>query len=60
MVGLLREVGRDLPSLLTVDLAIALADLLPSGLYTGSGIEDYVRSALSDPDRTDDFRELAC
>jgi NTE family protein len=60
LVGVMREVGRALPSLSTVDLAIALADLLPSGLYTGSGVEEYVRSALSDPDRTDDFRELAC
>lgn len=60
LVGLLREVGRTLPRLSAVDLALALADLLPSGLYTGSGIEEYVRSALSDPDRTDDFRELAC
>jgi predicted acylesterase/phospholipase RssA len=60
LVGLVREVGRSLPSLSTMDLALALADLLPSGLYTGSGIEDYVRSALADPDRTDDFRELAC
>jgi NTE family protein len=60
LVGLVREVGRALPTLSTMDLALALADLLPSGLYTGSGIEDYVRSALSDPDRTDDFRELAC
>jgi NTE family protein len=60
LVGLVREVGRSLPGLSTMDLALALADLLPSGLYSGSGIEDYVRSALSDPDRTDDFRELAC
>jgi NTE family protein len=60
LVGLVREVGRSLPSFSTMDLALALADLLPSGLYTGSGIEDYVRSALSDPDRTDDFRELSC
>jgi NTE family protein len=60
LVGLVREVGRALPSLSTIDLALALADLLPSGLYSGSGIEDYVRSALSDPDRTDDFRELRC
>ena len=37
---------------------MALADALPSGLYTGSGIEEYVRTVLSDPDRTDDFREL--
>ncbi len=60
LVGLVRELGRSLPAISTVDFAIALADLLPSGLYSGSGIEEYIRSALSDPDRTDDFRELAC
>ena len=60
LLGVAREVGRTLPSLSPVDLAVALADLLPSGLYTGSGIEEYVRGVLSDPDRTDDFRELAC
>jgi NTE family protein len=60
LLGVLREVGRALPSLSTVDMAIALADLLPSGLYTGSGIEEYVANALADPDRTDDFRELTC
>src|ERR671919_557449 len=58
LLGLMREVGRKLPGLSTVDLAVALADLLPSGLYTGSGIEEYVRAVLSDPDRTDNFREL--
>jgi NTE family protein len=58
LLGVLRELGRGFPSLSTVDLAIALADLLPSGLYSGSGIEEYVRKALADPDRTDDFRRL--
>jgi NTE family protein len=58
LLGVLREVGRGLPSFSTVDLVMALADLLPSGLYSGSGIEEYVRTVLSDPDRTDDFREL--
>jgi NTE family protein len=43
-----------------VDLAVALADALPSGIYSGSGVEQYVRTVLSDPDRTDDFRLLAC
>ena len=33
----------------TVDLAIALADALPSGLYSGSGLEEYVRSVLDRP-----------
>jgi NTE family protein len=58
LLGVLRELGRGFPSLSTVDLAIAVAELLPSGLYSGSGIEEYVRKALSDPDRTDDFRKL--
>jgi predicted acylesterase/phospholipase RssA len=31
---------------------------MPSGLYSGAGLERYVRTILSDPDRTDDFRML--
>jgi hypothetical protein len=58
LVGLARVIARSLGSFSTVDLAIALADALPSGLYSGSGIEEYVRTVLSDPDRTDDFRGL--
>jgi NTE family protein len=41
-----------------MDVVTGLAELLPSGLYTGSGIERYVRTVLSDPDRCDDFRLL--
>ena len=41
-----------------VDLVVGLAEALPSGLYSGEGIERYVRRILSDPDRTDDFRLL--
>ena len=58
LLGVARSVGRSLGSFSAVDLAIALADALPSGAYTGSGIEEYVRTVLSDPDRTDDFRLL--
>jgi len=60
LLGLARELGRALPRLSTVDLAVALADLLPSGLYSGSGIEEYLRPVLSDPGRPDDFRQLGC
>lgn len=42
-----------------MDLAIGLAQGLPSGLYSGKGIERYLRTVLSDPDRTDDFRMLS-
>jgi NTE family protein len=58
LLGVARSLGRSLGSFSTVDLAIALADALPSGMYSGKGIEEYVRTVLSDPDRTDDFRLL--
>jgi predicted acylesterase/phospholipase RssA len=58
LAGLARVLGRNLRAFSPVDLAIALAEALPSGLYTGAGIERYVRTVLSDPDRTDDFRLL--
>jgi predicted acylesterase/phospholipase RssA len=58
LVGIARNLGRSLGTFSSVDLAIALADALPSGIYSGSGLEEYVRTVLSDPDRTDDFRLL--
>jgi NTE family protein len=59
LLGLARTLAKSLGNFSTVDLAIALADALPSGLYSGAGIEEYLRTVLSDPDRTDDFRGLA-
>ena len=41
-----------------MDILISLAEVLPSGAYSGAGIERYVRTVLSDPDRADDFRLL--
>ncbi len=55
---LVRTLIRDLGQLSAVDIAVGLAEVLPSGLYSGDGIERYVRTILSDPDRTDDFRLL--
>jgi NTE family protein len=59
----LAAIGRHLisrPNQISVmDLALELAEALPSGLYTGGGIERYLHKVLSDPDRTDDFRKLA-
>jgi predicted acylesterase/phospholipase RssA len=54
-----RDMPKSLSALSPVELVVALADALPSGIYTGSGIEQYMRTVLSDPDRTDDFRLLA-
>jgi predicted acylesterase/phospholipase RssA len=41
-----------------MDVAVGLAEALPPGFYSGSGIEEYVRRVLHDPDRSDDFRML--
>jgi NTE family protein len=56
---LVRTLARDLGQITAVDIVVGLAEALPSGLYSGAGIERYVRTILSDPDRTDDFRLLA-
>ena len=57
VAAIVREVFEKESSI--VDLATGLAGLLPSGFYSGTGIERYVHEVLSDPDRTDDFRHLA-
>jgi NTE family protein len=43
-----------------MDVVMGLADGLPSGLYTGAGIERYLHDVLSEPGRTDSFGELDC
>jgi predicted acylesterase/phospholipase RssA len=58
LAQLLRTLARDLGQISAVDIALGLAEALPSGLYSGDGIERYVRRILSDPDRTDNFRLL--
>ena len=55
---LVRSLVRDLGQVSAVDIVVGLAEVLPSGLYSEKGIERYVRTILSDPDRTDDFRLL--
>jgi predicted acylesterase/phospholipase RssA len=52
--GLVRGLGR----ITAVDVVTRFAESLPSGLYSTSGIERYVRDALSTGGRTDDFRLL--
>src|SRR5204863_10215081 len=57
-VAVLRSLASQLPSISTMDVVLGLAEVLPSGLYTGAGIEDYVHAVLSDHGRADDFRAL--
>jgi predicted acylesterase/phospholipase RssA len=53
-----RNLVRSFGAISAVDLVLALGDALPSGIYTGEGVESYLRDALSGDGRTDDFRRL--
>src|SRR5690349_17964346 len=57
-ISMARNVASSLTSLSAVDLVLALGDALPSGIYTGEGVEEYLREALAAEGRTDDFRRL--
>jgi NTE family protein len=53
-----RELVGQMGAISAMDVVLGLAEALPSGLYSGSGIEQYLRKVLSEDDRTDDFRLL--
>ncbi len=53
-----RQIVSSLGSMSAVDLVMALGDALPSGIYSGAGIEEWLRGVLSADGRTDDFRLL--
>jgi NTE family protein len=58
MLGLARTFVTQARSTSLIDLAVGIAETLPSGLYDGTGIREYLDAVLSDPDRTADFRLL--
>jgi NTE family protein len=59
-LSLARDVISEPGGVSLMDVLLGLADVLPSGLYTGAGIEQYLHEVLSEPGRTDDFGELGC
>ena len=58
LVGLARKLAVNARSSSIMDIAVGLAEALPSGLYDGSGIERYLAEVLNDFDRSNDFRLL--
>jgi NTE family protein len=58
LLSLLGKLSRDLSQVSGMDIVLALAEALPTGLYTGDGLERYVRDVLSQAGRSDDFRDL--
>ena len=55
----IRRFAANVGEVSMVDVVMGLAEGLPTGVYHNRGIEKYIRNVLSDPDRTNDFRELA-
>ena len=58
VAGVAREFLSHIGEISAVDVVNGLAGGLPTGIYSGRGIEHYVEEALADPDRTNDFRLL--
>ncbi len=58
LAAMARQVVTHPRQVSVLDLLLGLAQALPSGLYTGAGIETYLHEVLSEPGRTDDFRKL--
>ena len=58
VLGLARSFASQLGSASLIDLAVGVAEALPSGLYDGAGIQQYLEAVLGDPDRVNDFRLL--
>jgi len=54
---LLRRLAR-MGDFSAIDIVVGLAEALPTGLYSGGGIADYVEQALADAGRINDFRLL--
>jgi NTE family protein len=56
---LLRGMAAQLGQVSAMDFVLGLAEGMPSGAYSGAGVERYLHTVLSGhADRTDDFREL--
>ncbi len=60
MLSLARQIVSEPGGVSLMDLALGVADNLPSGIYTGAGIERYLHEVLGEPGRSDDFAELPC
>ena len=58
VLGLTRNLFGQIRATSVIDLAVGIAEALPSGLYDGRGIQDYLEAVLGDPDRVNDFRLL--
>lgn len=59
LLSLGRRMLSELGEASLMDIVLELADVLPPGLYSGSGIESYLRATLQERGGSDDFRKCA-
>jgi NTE family protein len=59
VASLARQLLPQLGQVSLIDIVLGLAEMLPSGAYTGEGIERYLAKVLAQDGRSDDFRALA-
>jgi predicted acylesterase/phospholipase RssA len=58
VVSLARQLLPQIGQVSLMDILLGLAETLPTGAYTGEGIERYLGKVLAEAPRTNDFRKL--
>ncbi len=58
VASLARELLPQIGQVSLIDIVLGLAEVLPTGAYTGQGIERYLRRVFEQEGRSDDFRAL--
>jgi NTE family protein len=58
LASLTRQLLPQLGQVSLIDILLGLAEVLPTGAYTGEGIERYLGKVLAEDGRSDDFRTL--
>jgi NTE family protein len=58
MVSLARQLLPQIGQVSLIDILLGLAEVLPTGAYTGEGIERYLGKVLAQEGRSNDFRVL--
>jgi predicted acylesterase/phospholipase RssA len=58
LASLARQLLPQLGQVSLIDIVLGLAEVLPTGAYTGEGIERYLSKVLAEDGRSDDFRAL--
>jgi len=58
LLRLARELAAGRTQLSVMDLALGLGEALPSGMYSGAGIEAYLHKVLTDGGRADRFPDV--